>query len=58
VVVLTGYPLRRRSVRVRQVYTDMAVGGDAFTAGVDDDTLPARLQHLGFFTEDQVIERP
>ena len=58
VTIMTGHPLRRQTVRVRDVYTDMAIGGDAFTAGVDDDTLPARLQHLAFFTEDQVIGRP
>lgn len=58
VEVITGYPLRSRIVTVVDVYPDMAIGGDAFTAGVEDDTLPPRLQHLAFFTEDQVVARP
>ena len=54
VVVLLGR--EQVKVVVRDVYPDMAIGGDAFTAAVPDGTAPG-LDHLGHFTEDQVVGR-
>jgi hypothetical protein len=50
VVVLLGYPPHPERVTVREVYPDMAIGGDVFTAAIPDGQLLT-------LSEDEIISR-